>query len=86
MMDSESMIREGYTPMDKECNHCEMGEYWSNSYEIVCVNCALTYRKNDLKKNYGNNDFYGNRPRDRDGKIIPQGHFKSAYQDWNPKE
>lgn len=87
-MDSETMIEEGYTPLGKECGVCELGEYWSNSYEVVCINCSNTLRKNDFTESdiWTIEDFYTDRPRDKEGNIIPQGRFPSAYTDWNPQE
>ena len=81
------MIHEGYTPMEKECGLCSGDSLWSNSYEIVCLKCNITYRKDDIKNNtLEKENFYEDRPTDENGNIIPQGAFYSAYKEWNSNE
>jgi hypothetical protein len=88
MMDKQDMIHEGYTPTENVCPHCEEGTLWSNSYETVCQKCDITWRKEDVKKkkDLTKIKFYEERPTYSDGRIIPQGGFVQAYEDYKPNE
>lgn len=80
-----SLRKMGYEPTETECPECEEGTLFVNSFELVCNNCRIVFRKGEKPPDYGGGPveyFRNNRDDftyDGSGLVMCLGGFPSAY-------
>lgn len=93
-----SLQEENYDVTESECPDCEHGSLWVNSYELVCDDCGMVFRKDQrqsIETRTPAEEFYENRDSHTydngnenmaAGKIRMPGGFPEAYPDRDPEE